>query len=334
MRGWFGERVVEVTAATDRPVSENRPPEPAPESVSRPADPDAAEAEIAARLRSRPESRCRQPAGGNRAEPACSRRTWRPVRRRTRRRAATDAAVRHALESGCSGWPRRKKPRARRGVRRAARRGQDHDHREDRGAGARAARSRLGLVSADGYRVGAVEQLRLYADIIGAPFRVARSAEELERRAGRRAAARCSWTRPAGRPATARPARAVQRVRRAGRSVRTHLVVPARDVARRVRRTASTPTPAREPAPRRPHEARRSRRPRRRSSACCGSATCPCRISAPASACPRTSNRATAGTVLAALRARRRQRRAREAGHERDSARSDGAARAGRSPSP
>lgn len=39
----------------------------------------------------------------------------------------------------------------------------------------------LGLVSADGFRVGAVEQLRLYADIIGSPFSVARSPRELER---------------------------------------------------------------------------------------------------------------------------------------------------------
>ena len=49
-------------------------------------------------------------------------------------------------------------------------------------AQARARRSvRLGLVAADGFRVGAVEQLRLYADIIGAPFTVARSAPELAR---------------------------------------------------------------------------------------------------------------------------------------------------------
>jgi flagellar biosynthesis protein FlhF len=39
---------------------------------------------------------------------------------------------------------------------------------------------RLGLVTADGYRVGAVEQLRLYADILGAPLTVARSAAELD----------------------------------------------------------------------------------------------------------------------------------------------------------
>ena len=35
----------------------------------------------------------------------------------------------------------------------------------------RAGRGRaLGIVAADGFRVGAVEQLRIYADIIGAPF--------------------------------------------------------------------------------------------------------------------------------------------------------------------
>jgi flagellar biosynthesis protein FlhF len=47
-------------------------------------------------------------------------------------------------------------------------------------AQARAGRSaRHGVVAADGFRVGAVEQLRLYADIIGAPFAVARSAGDL-----------------------------------------------------------------------------------------------------------------------------------------------------------
>jgi flagellar biosynthesis protein FlhF len=49
-------------------------------------------------------------------------------------------------------------------------------------AQARAGRAtRHGVVAADGFRVGAVEQLRLYADIIGAPFAVARSGEELTR---------------------------------------------------------------------------------------------------------------------------------------------------------
>jgi flagellar biosynthesis GTPase FlhF len=50
-----------------------------------------------------------------------------------------------------------------------------------RGAGRSA---RHGVVAADGFRVGAVEQLRLYAGIIGAPFAVARSGEELTRALG------------------------------------------------------------------------------------------------------------------------------------------------------
>jgi flagellar biosynthesis protein FlhF len=36
------------------------------------------------------------------------------------------------------------------------------------------------MIAADGYRVGAIEQLRLFADVIGSPFAVARSAAELE----------------------------------------------------------------------------------------------------------------------------------------------------------
>lgn len=44
---------------------------------------------------------------------------------------------------------------------------------------------RLSIVSADGFRPGAIEQLRAYADIIGAPFGAARSADELARAVGR-----------------------------------------------------------------------------------------------------------------------------------------------------
>ena len=38
----------------------------------------------------------------------------------------------------------------------------------------------VGLIAADGYRVEAVEQLRIYADIIGTPFTVATTASDLE----------------------------------------------------------------------------------------------------------------------------------------------------------
>ena len=40
---------------------------------------------------------------------------------------------------------------------------------------------RVSLLAADGFRVGAVEQLRLYADLIGSPFAVARTPAEIER---------------------------------------------------------------------------------------------------------------------------------------------------------
>lgn len=43
---------------------------------------------------------------------------------------------------------------------------------------------RYRLVAADGYRVGAVEQLRLYADIIGSPFVVARTPDEVSAAVG------------------------------------------------------------------------------------------------------------------------------------------------------
>jgi flagellar biosynthesis protein FlhF len=37
----------------------------------------------------------------------------------------------------------------------------------------------VGIISCDTERIGAIEQLRTYADIVGAPFRVAASAEEM-----------------------------------------------------------------------------------------------------------------------------------------------------------
>ena len=46
----------------------------------------------------------------------------------------------------------------------------------------RAARGRaFGMIAADGFRAGAVEQLRTYADIIGSPFKVARTPDDLDR---------------------------------------------------------------------------------------------------------------------------------------------------------
>jgi flagellar biosynthesis protein FlhF len=94
--------------------------------------------------------------------------------------------------------------------------------------------TRFGLVAADGFRVGAVEQLRLYADIIGSPFVVARSGADL-------VAALESGRRPmlvdtAGRsPRDSGSAEILEALQ--GRSdVRRHLVLPAGTPATEARR--------------------------------------------------------------------------------------------------
>jgi len=85
--------------------------------------------------------------------------------------------------------------------------------------------ARVTLVAADGFRVGAVEQLRLYADIMGAPFVVTRTPADLARTIA--AAKGPVLVDTAGRsPRDKDFARLVESV--AGQPhVRTHLVLPA-----------------------------------------------------------------------------------------------------------
>jgi flagellar biosynthesis GTPase FlhF len=94
--------------------------------------------------------------------------------------------------------------------------------------------ARLRLVSADGFRVGAVEQLRLYADIIGAPFVAARTSADLDR--ALRESTGPVLVDTAGRSPGDGEAREVLSVLRVARGVRTHLVVPASSSAREVSR--------------------------------------------------------------------------------------------------
>ncbi len=94
--------------------------------------------------------------------------------------------------------------------------------------------ARLRLVSADGFRVGAVEQLRLYADIIGAPFAAARSAVDLDRALA--AGSGPVLVDTAGRSPKDGAARELLAVLQGARGVRTHLVVPAASSAREVAR--------------------------------------------------------------------------------------------------
>ena len=104
-------------------------------------------------------------------------------------------------------------------------------------AQARAGRSaRHGVVAADGFRVGAVEQLRLYADILGAPFAVARCGDELTRALGelRR---RPVLVDTAGRSPRDEGAADILEALSHRDDVRRHLVLPATTPAPQARRS-------------------------------------------------------------------------------------------------
>ena len=102
------------------------------------------------------------------------------------------------------------------------------------------------LISADGFRAGAVEHLRSYASVIGAPFRAARGAAELER-----ALASCpggALVDTAGRAPSDPAFRDLWAVIASRPDVRTHLVIAADTsvgAARRVLNTFVTTTPTR-----------------------------------------------------------------------------------------
>jgi len=94
---------------------------------------------------------------------------------------------------------------------------------------------RLGFVAADGFRIGAVEQLRTYAEILGAPFRVARTGEDLERELS--GASRVPLlVDTAGRAPTDSSSRELFRVLASRADVRTHLVLAADTPAATARR--------------------------------------------------------------------------------------------------
>ena len=83
----------------------------------------------------------------------------------------------------------------------------------------------LGVVAADAFRAGAVEQLRTYAAIIGAPFRTARTMEDIEQAIG--ASRQTLLVDTAGRSPKDDDMRDVRRLLGRREGVRTHLVIPA-----------------------------------------------------------------------------------------------------------
>jgi flagellar biosynthesis protein FlhF len=92
----------------------------------------------------------------------------------------------------------------------------------------------LGLVGADGFRAGAVEQLRTYASIIGAPFRVARTIEDLE--AAMTSGRHSLLVDTAGRSPQDGGLRDLRRLLGSRRGIRTHLVLAGDTSANSARR--------------------------------------------------------------------------------------------------
>jgi flagellar biosynthesis protein FlhF len=241
MRGWLGARVVEVTAAAEREMSTDRPtgrpdrhPGPLVQSAEElPAVPDW-QAGLVARL-------CATGLDQALAEEIAEgfpRWRRRDVSARTLRQALAERLG--PVAAGTDGWAGVDVFVGPPGVGKTttiAKIAAQERVRHGR---------RLTLIAADGFRVGAVEQLRLYADIIGAPFMTARTADDLA--AALDAARGAVLVDTAGRSPKDPEATRLFEVLAAHGDVRTHLVLPAalgRRDAERVVTTFAGAAPAR-----------------------------------------------------------------------------------------
>jgi flagellar biosynthesis protein FlhF len=102
---------------------------------------------------------------------------------------------------------------------------------------------RLGLVAADGFRVGAVEQLRIYAHLLGSPLSIARTPYELQ--TALEAAAVPVLVDTAGRSYDDDGAADMLRVVASRSDVRTHLVLAADTPLKTLKKIVDRFTPAR-----------------------------------------------------------------------------------------
>ena len=234
VRGWLGARVVEVTAAADREMSASRPAAPPdrhlqsrPRAETENCTPALADwqAGLAARL-------CATGLERSLAvEVAAGLPRWRrrDVSVATLRRAMAERLT--AVAAGHEAWAGVDVFVGPPGVGKTttiAKIAAQERVRHGR---------RLTLIAADGFRVGAVEQLRLYAEIIGLPFMTARTPEDL---AQALAAARGAvLVDTAGRSPGDPEATRVFEVLAARGDLRTHLVLPAASCRRDVERTVS-----------------------------------------------------------------------------------------------
>jgi flagellar biosynthesis protein FlhF len=230
-RGWFGRRHVEVTAAAERPlVSDDRHAEPAGRQSDGPFDAGRArkrELRAVASLTAQLQATGLDPALAHdvaTAHPTPHRRgaTIHSLRKTLADQLATLAAEDegYAPVELFVGPP---------GVGKTTTIAKIASQARARGG------TRLGLVAADGFRVGAVEQLRLYADILGTPLTVARTPDELARAI--EDARRPLLIDTAGRSPHDDVSREMLRVMSGRKGVRTHLVLAASTPADLVRRT-------------------------------------------------------------------------------------------------
>jgi flagellar biosynthesis protein FlhF len=210
LRGWFAARQVEITVGREREMSEPRPPR---QDARHVAPAPQGDDEIVARL----------VAAGVPQDLAADVASAVP---RSRRRIAPADSVRDALAARLDSLASGAEPYAAIELfvgpagdgktttiaKIVAQERARHD-------------ARLALVAADGFRVGAVEQLQIYADILGAPFRVARTPADLD--------VVLSTSRgpvlvdTAGRPPSDVASRELFEVIGRRDAVRTHLVVAA-----------------------------------------------------------------------------------------------------------
>ncbi len=221
-RGWLGAREVQVTAGAAREMSESRPPA----SERRRADTGTGRDAIVARLVAGGVERALADEVAAGMPPAECRGASLASLTRALATHLTDAAAGHEAFARVEvfvGPPGVGKTTTLAKIAAQTR--------------AREGRA-LGMVAADAFRAGAIEQLRVYADVIGSPFKVARTTEELDK-------ALMSSRQPllvdtAGRSPSDGGVRELLRLVGRRRGVRTHLVMAADTSAASARRIFDT----------------------------------------------------------------------------------------------
>lgn len=208
-RGWLGQRVVAVTAAVDRRLSADR----RSASIRRQPSLESARAGVVARLSATGlDTKLATQAVARLSAAECRNGTEEAVRRALALELSELASAdrRASAIEVFIGPPGVGKTTT---IAKIA-------------AGLRAAGKRPpGLVAADGFRAGAVEHLRAYASVIGAPIRIARGPDELD--AALAASQASVLVDTAGRPPSDDAFRELWHVLAGRRGVRTHLVLAA-----------------------------------------------------------------------------------------------------------